>query len=68
MPPFRFQKLGAIPYQRTGSELRVGAIFRTDSPPATYDDPAFFSQPVLMQGLSRPSAGDILSHSYSRTF
>lgn len=54
--PFRFQKLGVIPYQRTGSELRVGAgAPATVQPP--YDAPAFFSQPILMQGQSPECGG-----------
>jgi hypothetical protein len=55
MTPFRFQKLGAIPYQRTGAELRVA---ESAAPaPESYDDPAFFSQPILMQGLSPECGG-----------
>ena len=55
MTPFRFQKLGALPYQRTGAELRVGQA--AAPAPQPYDDPAFFSQPVLMQGLSPECGG-----------
>jgi hypothetical protein len=55
MAPFKFQKLGVIPYQRTGKELRVASAVAPA--PQTYDDPAFFSQPVLMQGLSPECGG-----------
>jgi hypothetical protein len=56
MTPFRFQKLGVIPYQRTGKELRVGgaAPAQVQQP---YDDPTFFTQPILMQGLSSECGG-----------
>jgi hypothetical protein len=57
MTPFRFQKLGVIPYQRTGTELRVGQAAAPVFPPPTYDDQAFFSQPILMQGLSPECGG-----------
>jgi hypothetical protein len=55
MTPFRFTKLGAIPYERTGAELRVG---QSAAPaPQTYDDPAFFTTPILMQGVSPECGG-----------
>lgn len=56
MPPFAFKKLGVIPYQRTGAELRVASA----SPSAaltTYDDPAFFETPILMQSQSPECGG-----------
>jgi hypothetical protein len=56
MTPFRFQKLGVLPYQRTGDELRVGAAVPAEIQPP-YDDPVFFSQPILMQGLSPECGG-----------
>jgi hypothetical protein len=54
--PFKFKKLGAIHYERTGDELRVGAA----SPAIVttgYEDPAFFTQPILMQGQSPECGG-----------
>jgi hypothetical protein len=52
----QFKKLGAIPYQRTGQELQVASLA---APVAElpYDDPAFFSTPILMQGLSPECGG-----------
>jgi hypothetical protein len=53
--PFKFNKLGAIHYEPTGSELKLG------SAPAplttTYEDPTFFTQPILMQGQSPECGG-----------
>lgn len=54
MTPFRFEKLGALPYERTGSELQVG---QAAPAPAGYEDPAFFTQPILMQGVSPECGG-----------
>jgi hypothetical protein len=55
MEPFRFKKLGAIPYTRTGQELVAAA--GPAIPPATYEDPAFFTTPILMQALSPECGG-----------
>ncbi|HEY3742460.1 MAG TPA: hypothetical protein VGL53_21575 [Bryobacteraceae bacterium] len=59
MEPFRFKKLGAIPYTRTGEELVAAAAPGTA--PATYEDPAFFTTPILMQGQSPECGGYSLS-------
>ena len=50
-------KLGVIPYQRTGQELRVGQSAAPVPTQPPYDDPAFFSTPILMQGLSPECGG-----------
>jgi len=55
MEPFRFNKLGALPYQRIGPELRVGQAAALA--PQTYKDPVFFNIPILMQGLSPECGG-----------
>jgi hypothetical protein len=55
MSPFRFQKLGAIPYTRTGEELVAAAV--PAAAPATYSEPAFLATPILMQGLSPECGG-----------
>lgn len=55
MTPFRFKKLGAIPYTRTGEELVAAAA--PSVAPATYDDPAFLATPILMQGTSPECGG-----------
>jgi hypothetical protein len=52
-----FKKLGAIPYERTGDELQVAQAATTVPAPTTYDDPAFFTQPILMQGQSPECGG-----------
>jgi hypothetical protein len=57
MEPFAFKKLGVIPYERTGAELRVGQAAAPVAQPPTYDDPAFFSTPILMQGQSPECGG-----------
>jgi hypothetical protein len=57
MTPFRFQKLGAIPYQRTGAELQVGQGAAPVPAPETYADPTFFTTPILMQGQSPECGG-----------
>jgi hypothetical protein len=53
--PFRFKKLGAIPYTRTGQELVASGA--PSVAPATYEDPAFFTTPILMQGQSPECGG-----------
>jgi hypothetical protein len=55
MEPFRFKKLGAIPYTRTGEELVAAAAPAV--PPATYEDPTFFTAPILMQSQSPECGG-----------
>lgn len=55
MPAFPFKNLGAIPYQRTGKELRVAQA--AAPAPQTYSDPTFFNTPILMQALSPECGG-----------
>lgn len=57
MEAYRFPKLGAIPYQRTGAELRVGAAGAPAPVQAPYSDPTFFQQPILMQGTTPECGG-----------
>ncbi len=57
MQPYPFQKLGVIPYQRTGQELRVGRGAAPVPAPTVYNDPAFFTTPILMQGQSPECGG-----------
>jgi len=55
-----FTKLGAIPYVRTGAELiaPIGSGLASAAPtPLTYNDPKFFSTPILMQGKSPECGG-----------
>jgi hypothetical protein len=57
MEPFKFKKLGAIPYQRTGREVRVDSDGAADPLTTPFEDTAFFSQPLLMQGRSPECGG-----------
>jgi hypothetical protein len=52
-----FRNLGAIPYERTGDELHIAEAATPIPAPTTYDDPAFFTQPILMQGESPECGG-----------
>ncbi len=55
--PHSFEKLGAIPYKRTGAELNVGQAAAPIAAPTPYEDPAFFATPIDMQGKSPECGG-----------
>ena len=62
MPPIPFRKLGAIPYTRTGQELAAAAPAIA---PTTYNDPAFFLTPILMQSQTPECGGFSLAFALS---
>jgi hypothetical protein len=56
--PFKFQKLGAIHYEPTGEELKAPSLGAAAAPLTTpFEDPTFFTQPILMQGFSPECGG-----------
>ncbi len=57
MEAYRFNKLGVIPYECTGSELRTWLSRRIGPAPTPYVDEAFFNTPILMQGQSPECGG-----------
>lgn len=56
MEAHAFKKLGAIPYHRSGQELRVGRAAPALGPTG-YDEPTFFQAPVLYQGKAPECGG-----------